>query len=96
MKKHRFSSFYHHTPLNEYTCRAGADTPGGCWCLHRQPCADLHGALDKPTRDYKIIVLADSSAGCHPRPRFANQPDGYGPAPGKLCATSRPITGMCC
>ena len=59
IRKHRFSSFYH-TALNEYMRRAGADTlvvaglsTGNC---------QLATAIDGANQDYKIIVLADTTA----------------------------------
>ncbi|RYY05030.1 MAG: cysteine hydrolase, partial [Alphaproteobacteria bacterium] len=72
MRKHRFSSFYH-TPLNEYMRRAGADTlvvaglsTGNC---------QLATAIDGANQDYKIIVLADTTAAI---PSGLDDPLGYG------------------
>ena len=72
IRKHRFSSFYH-TALNEYMRRAGADTlivaglsTGNC---------QLATAIDGANQDYKIIVLADTTAAI---PSGLDDPLGYG------------------
>jgi biuret amidohydrolase len=74
MRKHRFSSFYG-TPLNEYMRRAGADTlvvaglsTGNC---------QMATAIDGANQDYKVIVLADTTAAI-PAAGLEDQPLGYG------------------
>lgn len=73
IRKHRFSSFYH-TPLNEYMRKAGADTlivagvsTGNC---------QMATAIDGANQDYKIIVLADTTAAIPAT--LQDQPLGYG------------------
>ena len=72
IRKHRFSSFYH-TALNEYMKRVGADTlvvaglsTGNC---------QLATAIDGANQDYKIVVLADTTAAI---PSGLEDPPGYG------------------
>ncbi|GEP27307.1 MULTISPECIES: cysteine hydrolase family protein [Cryobacterium] len=72
MRKHRFSSFFG-TPLNEYMRRAGADTlvvaglsSGNC---------QIATAIDGANQDYKIVVLADTTAAI---PSGQDDPLGYG------------------
>lgn len=72
MRKHRFSSFYG-TALNEYMRRAGADTlvvaglsSGNC---------QIATAIDGANMDYKIIVLADTTAAI---PSGQDDPPGFG------------------
>lgn len=72
-RKHRFSSFYG-TPLNEYMRAAGADTlviagvsTGNCV---------ITTAVDGANQDYKIVVLADTSAAIPAT--LEDQPLGYG------------------
>ncbi|CAN3127627.1 cysteine hydrolase family protein [Mycobacterium sp. smrl_JER01] len=72
-RKHRFSSFYG-TPLNEYMRAAGADTlviagvsTGNCV---------ITTAIDGANQDYKIVVLADTSAAIPAT--LEDQPLGYG------------------
>ncbi|NJC21517.1 ureidoacrylate peracid hydrolase [Arthrobacter pigmenti] len=71
-RKHRFSSFYN-TALNELMRRAGRDTlvvaglsTGNC---------QLATAIDGANMDYKIIVLADTTAAI---PSGLDDPPGYG------------------
>ena len=74
LRKHRFSSFYG-TPLNELMRRAGADTlvvaglsTGNC---------QIATAIDGANQDYKIIVLADTTAAI-PAALPKEQPEGFG------------------
>ncbi|GAB3699868.1 cysteine hydrolase family protein [Saccharopolyspora tripterygii] len=71
-RKHRFSSFYG-TALNEYMRRAGADTlvvaglsTGNC---------QIATAIDGANQDYKMIVLADTTAAI---PSGKEDPLGFG------------------
>lgn len=71
-RKHRFSSFYG-TALNEYMRNAGADTlvvaglsTGNC---------QLATAIDGANQDYKVIVLADTTASI---PSGKDDPLGFG------------------
>ena len=71
-RKHRFSSFYG-TALNEYLRRAGADTlvvaglsTGNC---------QLATAIDGANQDYKVVVLADTTAAI---PSGKQDPPGFG------------------
>lgn len=73
MRKHRFSSFYG-TALNEYMRRSGADTLVVAG-VSTANCA-LTTAIDGANQDYKIIVLADSSAAIPAS--LESQPLGYG------------------
>jgi nicotinamidase-related amidase len=73
MRKHRFSSFYG-TKLNEYMRRAGADTLVVAG-VSTANCA-LTTAIDGANQDYKIIVLADTSAAIPAT--LEDQPPGYG------------------
>lgn len=73
IRKHRFSSFYN-TPLNEYMRKAGADTlvvagvsTGNC---------QIATAIDGANQDYKMIVLADTTAAIPAS--LPDQPLGYG------------------
>lgn len=59
MRKHRFSSFYG-TPLNEYMRRAGADTLVIAGLS--TACCQITTAIDGANQDYKIVVLADTTA----------------------------------
>ncbi|MGH3631895.1 MAG: cysteine hydrolase family protein [Sciscionella sp.] len=72
IRKHRFSSFYN-TPLNEYMRKAGADilvvaglSTGNC---------QLATAIDGANQDYKMIVLADTTAAI---PSGKEDPLGFG------------------
>ncbi|WP_433087416.1 cysteine hydrolase family protein [Dactylosporangium sp. CA-052675] len=76
IRKHRFSSFYG-TALTEYLRRAGCDTlvvaglsTGNC---------QISTAIDGNNQDFKIIVLADTTAAIPASiPGGAEQPLGYG------------------
>jgi nicotinamidase-related amidase len=72
IRKHRFSSFYG-TALTEYMRRAGCDTlvvaglsTGNC---------QLATAIDGANQDFKIVVLADTTAAI---PSGKDDPMGYG------------------
>lgn len=72
IRKHRFSSFYG-TPLTEYLRRAGCDTlvvaglsTGNC---------QMATAIDGNNQDFKIVVLADTTAAI---PSGKDDPLGYG------------------